>query len=70
MRKVAELWKIDLDWESQLLATSSLTPVMLFDPATQIIDEPTRAIGEEVCSLFCAHDDTDRIHEVLAQAQS
>ena len=46
----------------------SLMPVMLFDPDSQEIDPESRAIGEEVCSLFCAYDQTDRIHGVLEEA--
>ena len=31
-------------------------------------DDDSRAIGEEVCALFCAHTETDRIDKVLADA--
>lgn len=55
-------------WQDLRKVTPSLMPVMLFDPANQEIDEASRAIGEEVCSLFCAYDETERIHGVLEEA--
>lgn len=55
-------------WHDIRKVSPKLMPVMLFDPAKQQIDEPSRAIGEEVCSLFCAYDETDRIHQVLEEA--
>ena len=55
-------------WHDLQKTSPKLMPVMLYDPAAQEIDEASRAIGEEVCSLFCAYDQTDRIHAVLAAA--
>jgi len=55
-------------WQDLKKVAPELMPVMIFDPATQEIDEGSRAIGEEVCSLFCAYDQTDRIHQVLEAA--
>lgn len=55
-------------WNDFKRVTPTLMPVMLYDPAVQEIDESSRAIGEEVCSLFCAYHETERIHEVLDQA--
>lgn len=57
-------------WQDIRKENASLMPVMLYDPAIQEIDEASRAIGEEVCSLFCAYDQTDRIHAVLEEAAS
>ncbi len=57
-------------WQDLQKVNSSLMPVMLYNPAVQEIDEASRAIGEEVCSLFCAYDETDRIHGVLEAAAS
>lgn len=55
-------------WHDIRQITPSLMPVMLFDPAQQEIDEASRAIGEDVCALFCAFDETSRIHQVLEDA--
>jgi hypothetical protein len=55
-------------WNDLRKVTPELMPVMLFDPSVQEIDQETRAIGEDVCELFCAYDETERIHEVLARA--
>jgi len=55
-------------WQDLRRVSPQLMPVMLYDPATQEIDEASRAIGEDVCSLFCAYEETDRIHAVLAEA--
>lgn len=55
-------------WQDLKKVNHDLMPVMLYDPASQEIDEGSRAIGEDVCSLFCAYDQTDRIHAVLAEA--
>ena len=57
-------------WQDIQKVMPSLMPVMLFDPAKQEIDDASRAIGEEVCSLFCAYDETDRIHQVLEEAKT
>lgn len=55
-------------WQDLQKITPELLPVMVYDPAQQEVDEASRAIGEEVCALFCAYDDTQRIHEVLSEA--
>lgn len=55
-------------WQDLLKVSPSLMPVMLYDPAIQEIDEASRAIGEEVCTLFCAYEETQRIHAVLSSA--
>ncbi len=57
-------------WQDIRKVSPTLMPVMLFDPAKQDIDDASRAIGEEVCSLFCAYDETERIHKVLEEANS
>lgn len=57
-------------WNDFKRVMPTLMPVMIYDPAVQEIDEASRAIGEEVCSLFCAYHETDRIHEVLTAASS
>lgn len=57
-------------WQDLRKTRPELLPVMLYDPASQEIDEATRAIGEEVCELFCAYDETDRIHALLESAAS
>lgn len=56
-------------WQDLRKENDTLMPVMLYDPALQDVDEASRAIGEEVCSLFCSYDETARIHAVLAEAQ-
>jgi hypothetical protein len=55
-------------WQDLRKAHKDLMPVMLYDPAMQEIDPASRAIGEDVCDLFCAYDETARIHEVLEKA--
>jgi hypothetical protein len=57
-------------WQDLQKVSPALMPVMLYDPAIQEIDEASRAIGDDVCSLFCAYDETDRIHGVLEAAAS
>lgn len=42
-----------------------LAPIMLYDRARQVIDPYSRHIGETECELFCAYDETDRIHNAL-----
>ena len=55
-------------WNDIKKVTPALLPAMLYNPALQEIDPAGHAIGEEVCALFCAYDDTARIHEFLAAA--
>ncbi|OAM90732.1 hypothetical protein AW736_06405 [Termitidicoccus mucosus] len=55
-------------WQDLRKTRADLMPVMLYDPAMQEVDNASRTIGEEVCTLFCAYNETDRIHEVLDEA--
>lgn len=55
-------------WQDLCKVRPELMPVMLFDPAAQEIDDASRAIGEDVCKLFCAYNETERIHAVLTEA--
>jgi hypothetical protein len=55
-------------WQDLQKISPQLMPVMLYDPASQEVDDASRAIGEDVCSLFCAYDQTERIHAVLTEA--
>ena len=55
-------------WQDLQKVSPSLMPVMLYDRTSHEIDEASRAIGEDVCSLFCAYDETERIHELLTKA--
>lgn len=57
-------------WQDLQKTNPSLLPAMLYDPVIQDIDDSARAIGEEVCALFCAYDETDRIHKLLERAKS
>jgi hypothetical protein len=43
----------------------AILPAMIYDPYNQDIDDASRAIGEEVCDLFCSYEENDRIHEFL-----
>ncbi len=54
-------------WHDLKTALPKLKPVMLYDPHTQEIDSESRAIGEEVCGLFCSYEETDRIHEFIGK---
>ena len=54
-------------WNDLRSIHSALRPAMIYDPYHQEIDESSRAIGEQVCSLFCSYEDTDRIHEFLSE---
>ncbi len=56
-------------WNDLRAAHPKLRPAMIYDPHHQEIDTDSRAIGEEVCSLFCSYEDTDRIHEFLGAKQ-
>jgi len=55
-------------WQDLRKTNQHLMPVMLWDPAMQDMDDASRAIGEEVCDLFCPYDETDRVHELLEAA--
>ena len=65
-KPVMEQW--GYRWQDLLKTNADLMPVMLYDPAIQEVDDDSRAIGEEVCALFCAYTETDRIDKVLADA--
>lgn len=52
-------------WNDLRAAHPKLRPAMIYDPQHQEIDPDSRAIGEEVCSLFCSYEETDRIHDFL-----
>lgn len=52
-------------WHDLRAKHPSLRPAMIYDPHHQEIDEDSRAIGEEVCELFCSYEEVDRIHEFL-----
>jgi hypothetical protein len=56
-------------WQDLRKTNPQLKPVMVYDPAVQDVDEAARDIGEEVCDLFCAYDETDKIHELLESAK-
>jgi len=49
-------------WQDLRKTNPALKPAMIYDPAVQNVDDAARAIGEEVCELFCAYDETDKIH--------
>lgn len=52
-------------WNDLRAAHPKLRPAMIYDPQHQEIDPDSRAIGEDVCDLFCSYEETDRIHEFL-----
>ena len=52
-------------WNDLRSQHPELRPAMIYDPHHQDVDADSRAIGEEVCELFCSYEDTDRIHEFL-----
>lgn len=54
-------------WHDLRSAMPDLQPAMLYDPHHQEIDPESRAIGEEVCALFCSYEETDRIHEFISR---
>lgn len=53
-------------WHDLKTATPKLQPAMIYDPHHQEIDSESRAIGENVCKLFCSYEETDRIHEFIS----
>ena len=53
-------------WSELKRSYQGLAPIMLYDRHTQMIDGYSRHIGESECELFCGYDETDRIHETLA----
>lgn len=52
-------------WHDLKGALPKLQPVMLYDPHNQEIDSESRAIGKEVCGLFCSYEETDLIHDFI-----
>jgi hypothetical protein len=56
-------------WQDLRKTNPALKPAMIYDPAVQNVDDAARAIGEEVCELFCAYDETDKIHGLLETAK-
>ena len=54
-------------WNDLRTQHPELRPAMIYDPHHQDIDADSRAIGEEVCELFCSYEDTDRIHDFLGK---
>jgi hypothetical protein len=52
-------------WHDLRVEHPELRPAMIYDPHHQEIDADSRAIGEDVCELFCSYEETDRIHEFL-----
>ena len=56
-------------WQDLRKTNPALKPVMIYDPAVQNVDDAARAIGEEVCELFCSYDETDKIHQLLESAK-
>ena len=54
-------------WNDLRAAHSMLRAAMIYNPQHQEIDPESRAIGEEVCSLFCSYEETDRIHAFLGE---
>lgn len=57
-------------WQDLCKTNPTLKPAMIYDPAVQNVDDAARAIGEEVCELFCAYDETDKIHQLLETAKN
>ena len=43
----------------------TLRAAMIYDPDRQTMDPTSQRIGEEVCDLFCAYHETDRIVEFV-----
>jgi len=60
---VMEVW--GWRWTDLRKGNPRLQPAMIYDPYHQEIDQDSRAIGEEVCDLFCSYEETDRIHAFL-----
>ncbi len=52
-------------WPDLKRRTKGLRTAMIFDPDRQVIDPNSRRIGEEVCDLFCAYHEADRIAEFV-----
>ncbi len=52
-------------WPDLKRKTQNLRTAMIYDPDRQVIDANSRRIGEEVCDLFCAYHESDRIAEFV-----
>jgi hypothetical protein len=52
-------------WRDLKRQSSNLRAAMIYDPDRQAIDPTSRRIGEEVCELFCAYHEADRIAEFV-----
>jgi site-specific DNA-methyltransferase (adenine-specific)/adenine-specific DNA-methyltransferase len=52
-------------WPDLKRKTPDLRAAMIYDPDRQVIDANSRRIGEEVCDLFCAYHESDRIAEFV-----
>jgi uncharacterized protein YjhX (UPF0386 family) len=55
-------------WRDLCDLTPNLLPAMIFDPAVSELDETALSIGNSVCELFCAYDETNRINAFLESA--
>lgn len=55
-------------WRELKKAYVGITPIMLYDRSSQIIDPYSRHIGDTECELFCGYDETDRIHRVFEKS--
>jgi len=56
-------------WQDLRKTNPDLRPAMVYDPEIQDVDEASKAIGEDVCDLFCAYTETDRIHELIESSR-
>lgn len=52
-------------WQDLKKKTPQLRSAMIFDPDRQTIDSTSMRIGEEVCELFCAYHESDRILDYI-----
>ena len=50
-------------WQDLRKTNPALRPALIYDPAVRNVDDAARAIGGEVCALFCAYDETDKIDD-------
>lgn len=57
-------------WNDLRAETPTLRSAMIYDPHHQQIDRESRAIGEDVCELFCSYEDTEQIHEFLGKVET
>jgi hypothetical protein len=66
IQQIMEQW--GYRWQDLKRTNPLLKPAMVYDPAVQDVDEAAEAIGADVCDLFCAYNETDRIHGLLDSA--